>query len=186
MKSVAANIDTDSSTEFSAGTVDESMLSEEEREQVETFAREIDIANVDQVVRYGEAAQKNISDFSVSILKKVKTQDLGEIGDSLKELTVAIDATTEPEKKGLLGVFQKAKRGIGSIQANYAKAESNVDKIEKDLIKHKEVLIQDISMYQQMYELNTEYYKQLTMYIIAGKKALGVEFYSKETLFSKK
>ncbi|ADL34629.1 toxic anion resistance family protein [Butyrivibrio proteoclasticus B316] len=172
MKSVAANIDTDSSTEFSAGTVDESMLSEEEREQVETFAREIDIANVDQVVRYGEAAQKNISDFSVSILKKVKTQDLGEIGDSLKELTVAIDATTEPEKKGLLGVFQKAKRGIGSIQANYAKAESNVDKIEKDLIKHKEVLIQDISMYQQMYELNTEYYKQLTMYIIAGKKAL--------------
>lgn len=172
MTSVAASV-VEESSEFSAGTIDESMLSDDEKEQVEAFAKEIDIANVDQVIRYGEAAQKNISDFSVSILKKVKTQDLGEIGDSLKELTVAIDATTEPEKKGLLGVFQKAKRGIGAIQANYAKAESNVDKIERDLIKHREVLTQDIAMYQQMYELNTEYYKQLTMYIIAGKKALA-------------
>lgn len=171
MKSVAASV-VEESSEFSAGTIDESMLSDEEKEQVEAFAKEIDIANVDQVVKYGEAAQKNISDFSVTILKKVHTYDLGDIGDSLKELTVAIDATTEPDKKGILGIIQKAKRGVGSIRANYAKAESNVDRIEKDLVKHREVLTQDISMYQQMYELNTEYYKQLTMYIIAGKKAL--------------
>ncbi len=173
MKSVATNIGGESESDFSAGTIDESMLTEEEKQQVEAFAKEIDISNVDQVVKYGEAAQKNISDFSVTILKKVHTYDLGDIGDSLKELTVAIDATTEPERKGILGVIQKAKRGVGSIRANYAKAESNVDRIEKDLVKHREVLTQDISMYQQMYELNTEYYKQLTMYIIAGKKALA-------------
>ena len=157
---------------YSAGTIDESMLSEEEREMVDQFASEIDITNVDQVVKYGMNAQQNISDFSVSILKKVKTYDLGDVGTSLKELTVAVDATTEPEKKGILGVFQKAKRGVGLIRANYAKAESNVDRIEKDLRLHQNVLIQDISMYQQMYELNVQYYKELTMYIIAGKKAL--------------
>ena len=161
-------------TGYSAGTIDESMLSDEEREMVNQFASEIDIADVDQVVKYGMAAQQNISDFSVSILKKVKTYDLGEVGSSLKELTVALDATTEPEKKGILGVFQKAKRGVGSIRANYAKAESNVDRIEKDLRLHQNVLIQDVSMYQQMYELNVQYYKELTMYIIARKKALDL------------
>ena len=157
---------------FSAGTIDESMLSDEERAQVEEFAGQIDISNVDQVVRYGEDAQKNISTFSSSVLKKVRTFDLGDIGDSLKELTVALDATTEPERKGLLGLIQKGKRSLDSLRANYAKAESNVDRIEKDLIKHQGVLTQDISMYQEMYELNTQYYKQITMYIIAGKKAL--------------
>lgn len=160
-------------TNYSAGTIDESMLSDEERELVEQFSREIDIENVNQVVNYGIKAQTNISEFSTSILRKVKTYDLGEVGDSLKELTIALDATTEPEKKGILGVFQKAKRGIDSIRANYVKAESNVDRIEKDLLKHREVLEQDISMYQQMYELNVQYYKELTMYIIAGKKALA-------------
>jgi uncharacterized protein YaaN involved in tellurite resistance len=159
--------------DFSAGTIDESMLSDEEKEIVNQFASEIDIENVDQVVNYGIKAQTNISDFSVTILKKVKTYDLGDIGISLRELTVALDATTEPEKKGILGVFQKAKQGVGSVRANYAKAESNVDRIEKDLQQHRTVLTQDISMYQQMYELNVQYYKELTMYIIAGKKALA-------------
>ncbi len=169
MKSVTVNTD---KTTYSAGTIDESMLSEEEKEMVEQFAAEIDIENVDQIVNYGTNAQTNISDFSSTILKKVKTYDLGEVGDSLKELTVALDATTEPEKRGILGIFQKAKRGVGSIKANYAKAENNVNRIEQDLIKHRDVLGQDISMYQQMYELNVQYYKELTMYIIAGKKAL--------------
>jgi len=157
---------------YSVGTIDESMLSEEEKELVNQFASEINIENVDQIVNYGIKAQTNISDFSITILKKVKTYDLGEVGDSLKELTVTLDATTEPEKKGILRIFQKAKSGIGSIKANYAKAESNVDRIEKDLKKHRDVLSHDISMYQQMYELNLQYYKELTMYIIAGKKAL--------------
>ena len=158
---------------FSAGTIDESMLSDEEKVQVEQFANEINIENVDQVANYGMNAQTNISDFSVSVLKKVKTYELGEVGDSLKDLTIALDATTEPEKKGVLGLFQKAKRGVNSIKANYTKAENNVDRIEKDLRKHRDVLTQDISMYQQMYELNVQYYKELTMYIIAGKKALA-------------
>ena len=160
--------------EFSAGTIDESMLSDEEKEIVNKFASEIDISNVNQVVNYGIDAQRNISDFSVSILKKVKTYDLGEIGTSLKELTTALDATTEMEKKGIRGLFQKGKRSINAIRANYAKAENNVDRIEKDLLSHEAVLTQDISMYQQMYDLNLEYYKELTMYIIAGKKALNV------------
>lgn len=158
---------------FSAGTIDESMLSDEEKAQVEQFANEINIENVDQVANYGMNAQTNISDFSVSVLKKVKTYELGEVGDSLKDLTIALDATTEPEKKGVLGLFQKVKRGVNSIKANYTKAENNVDRIEKDLRKHRDVLTQDISMYQQMYELNVQYYKELTMYIIAGKKALA-------------
>ena len=157
---------------YSAGTIDESMLSEKEKKMVEQFASEIDIENVDQIVNYGLKAQTNISEFSAAVLKKVKTHDLGEVGNSLKELTVALDATTKPEKKGILGIFQKAKRGIGTIRANYARAESNVDRIEKDLVKHRDILGQDISMYQQMYELNMQYYKELTMYIIAGKKAL--------------
>lgn len=168
MKNVASTL----GTHYSAGTIDESMLSDDEKRMVEQFASEIDIENVNQVVNYGIKAQTNISEFSTAILKKVKTYDLGEVGDSLKELTIALDASTEPEKKGILGVFQKAKRGIDSIRANYIKAESNVDRIEKDLLKHRDILEQDISMYQQMYELNVQYYKELTMYIIAGKKAL--------------
>ncbi len=159
---------------YSVGTIDESMLSAEEKETVEQFATEIDITNVNQIVKYGVEAQRNISDFSISILKKVKTYDLGEVGTSLKELTLALDATTEPARKGLRGLFQKAKRGVNSIRANYAKAESNVDRIEKDLLNHETVLTQDISMYQQMYDLNVQYYKELTMYILAGKKALDV------------
>lgn len=157
---------------YTAGTIDESMLSDEEKEKVEKYSSEIDISDVDQIVKYGVDAQRNISDFSMTVLKSVKTHDLGEIGDSLKELTVALDSTTEPQKKGVFGLFQKAKNGINSIKANYAKAETNVDTIEKDLLKHESVLMNDISMYQQMYYLNVEYYKELTMYIIAGKKAL--------------
>lgn len=157
---------------YTVGTIDESMLSDEEREIVDQYASEIDISDVGQIVKYGVKAQRNISDFSVSILKKVKTYDMGEIGESLRDLTIALDATVEPEKKGLFGVFQKAKRGVGAVRANYAKAESNVDRIEQDLLSHESVLIQDIAVYQQMYELNVQYYKELTMYIFAGKKAL--------------
>ena len=160
-------------TEFSAGTIDESLLTEEEREAVEKIASEIAIDNVEQVVNYGIKAQTNISEFSTAILKKVKTYDLGDVGASLRDLTIALDATIETEKKGCLGIFQKAKRGIGAIRANYAKAENNVDRIERDLQKHRDVLTQDISVYQQLYDLNVQFYRELTIYIIAGKKALA-------------
>ena len=159
-------------TEYNAGSIDESMLSNDEKEMVAQFANEIDISNAKQVIQYGSSAQKSISDFSVNILGKVKTSELGDVGDALKELTVALDATTEPEKKGILGIFQKAKRGVDSIKANYAKAETNVSRIEKDLEKHQVVLTQDVEMFEQMYDLNLQYYRKLTMYIIAGKKAL--------------
>ena len=159
-------------TEYSAGSIDESMLSNDEKEMVAQFANEIDISNAKQVIQYGSSAQKSISDFSIDILGKVKTSELGDVGDALKELTVALDATTEPEKKGIFGIFQKAKRGIDSIKANYAKAETNVSRIEKDLEKHQVVLTQDVEMFEQMYDLNLQYYRELTMYIIAGKKAL--------------
>lgn len=158
--------------EYSAGSIDESMLSNDEKEMIAQFANEIDISNAKQVIQYGSSAQKSISDFSVNILGKVKTSELGDVGDALKELTVALDATTEPEKKGILGIFQKAKRGVDSIKANYAKAETNVSRIEKDLEKHQVVLTQDVEMFEQMYDLNLQYYRELTMYIIAGKKAL--------------
>lgn len=159
-------------TEYNAGSIDESMLSNDEKEMVAQFANEIDISNAKQVIQYGSSAQKSISDFSVNILGKVKTSELGDVGDALKELTVALDATTEPEKKGILGIFPKAKRGVDSIKANYAKAETNVSRIEKDLEKHQVVLTQDVEMFEQMYDLNLQYYRELTMYIIAGKKAL--------------
>ena len=159
-------------TEYNAGSIDESMLSNDEKEMVAQFANEIDISNAKQVIQYGSSAQKSISDFSVNILGKIKTSELGDVGDALKELTVALDATTEPEKKGILGIFQKAKRGVDSIKANYAKAETNVSRIEKDLEKHQVVLTQDVEMFEQMYDLNLQYYRELTMYIIAGKKAL--------------
>ena len=158
--------------EYSAGSIDESMLSSDEKEMVAQFANEIDISNAKQVIQYGSSAQKSISDFSVNILGKVKTSELGDVGDALKELTVALDATTEPEKKGILGIFQKAKRSVDSIKANYAKAETNVSRIENDLEKHQVVLTQDVEMFEQMYDLNLQYYRELTMYIIAGKKAL--------------
>lgn len=157
---------------YTVGTIDENMLSSEEKQLVEQYASEIDISDVEQIIKYGVKAQRSISDFSVSILKKVKTHDMGEVGTSLKELTSALDITIEPEKKGFMGLFQKAKRSVEAIRANYAKVESNVNRIEEDLQRHESVLVQDISMYQQMYELNLQYYKDLTMYIFAGKKAL--------------
>ena len=158
--------------EYNAGVIDESMLSDKEKQIVNKLADQIDITNADQIMRYGVAAQKGISDFSISVLNKVKTKDLGDVGSSLRELTVFLNSSTEPEKKGFMGLFQKAKKSVDSVRANYAKAETNVKQIEKSLEHHQVVLAQDISLYRQMYELNLKYYKELTMYIIAGKKAL--------------
>lgn len=158
--------------EYNAGVIDESMLSDEEKQMVDKLASEIDFTNTDQIMRYGVTAQKGISDFSISVLNKVKTKDLGDVGGSLRELTVFLNSTTVPEKKGFMGLFQKAKKGVDTVRANYAKAETNVRQIEKSLEHHQVVLAQDISLYKQMYELNFKYYKELTMYIIAGKKAL--------------
>lgn len=174
MESVTEQIDVNvKSTDFAAGTIDESMLSEEEKETVQRFVDEIDVEDTNKIINYGASAQLNMSKFSSELLKKTRTRDMGEIGDSLKELTVILDETTDPPRKGLRGLFNKAKKGINSIRANYSKAEGNVNRIEKDLKEHQAVLTKDIAVYQEMYDLNLKYYKELTLYIIAGKKALA-------------
>ena len=170
--SLKENMPAEETKAAAAGAVDESMLSEDEKKQVETFVKQIDISNVKLVNSYGASAQKGISGFSVSITKNVKTKDFGDIGDSLRELETAIKSTTTSEKKGLLGLFKKGKQKVASLIANYESAETNIKKIEKDLQKHQMALTKDIFVFDQMYDMNLDFYKELTMYIIAGKKAL--------------
>lgn len=159
-------------TVAAAGSVDESMLSPEEQKQVEEFVKQIDISNVKMVNSYGSSAQKGISTFSSSITGTVKTKEFGDVGDSLRELRMAINSTIAPQKKGLLGLFQKGKQKVTYVIANYESAETNIKKIEKDLQRHQQVLTKDVYVFDQMYDMNLEFYKELTMYIIAGKKAL--------------
>ena len=158
--------------EFAAGSVGESQLSAEEREQIEEFVKQIDVTDVKLVNSYGAGAQKGIAAFSSSITGNVKTKEFGDVGDSLRELRVAINSTVAPEKKGLFGLFQKGKQKVTYLIANYESAETNIRKIEKDLQRHQQVLTKDVYVFDQMYDMNLEFYKELTMYIIAGKKAL--------------
>ena len=158
----------------SAGSVDESMLSDEEKQQVDAFVKQIDVSNVKMVNSYGAGAQKGISTFSSNITGTVKTKEFGEVGDSLRELREAINSTIAPQKKGLLGFFQKGKQKVTYVIANYESAETSIKKIEKDLKRHQQVLTKDIYVFDQMYDMNLEFYKELTMYIIAGKKALEI------------
>ena len=158
--------------EANAVKLDESMLSEAERKVVDEFSQKIDITDSNQIMSYGSSAQKNIASFSESALKNVKTQDLGEIGEDLSALVVQLKTMNEEEKKGIAGFFQKKKRDIEALKASYAKAEVNVDKIVDKLESHQVTLMKDIAMFDQMYDLNLNYYKELTMYIIAGKKKL--------------
>lgn len=157
---------------FAAGSVDESMLTEEEKKQVAEFVKQIDVSNVKMVNSYGTGAQKSISTFSASITGTVKNKDFGEVGDSLRELRVAIDSTITPEKKGIFGLFQRGKQKVKYVIANYESAENTIRKIEKDLQRHQQILTKDVYIFDQMYDMNLEFYKELTMYIIAGKKAL--------------
>ena len=153
--------------------VDESMLTEAERKMVDEFSQKIDITDSNLVLQYGAAAQKNVAAFSENALNNVKTKDLGEVGEALSSLVVELkNFGQQPEKKGIAGFFQKKKNDLEAMKASYSKAETNVDKIVKVLENHQVVLMKDIAMFDQMYELNTKYYKELTMYIIAGKKRL--------------
>ena len=124
------------------------------------------------VLNYGAAAQKNIAAFSESALNNVRTKDLGEVGEALSSLVVELKTFGQPEKKGIGGFFQKKRNELEAMKASYAKAEVNVDKIVKVLKDHQVTLMKDVAMFDQMYELNTKYYKELTMYILAGKKRL--------------
>jgi len=158
--------------EANAVKVDESMLTEAEKKMVEEFSKKIDVTDTNLVMQYGAAAQKNIASFSESALSNVRTKDLGEVGEALSDLVVELKSFGQEEKKGLFGFFQKRKNQLEALKADYAKAEVNVEKIVKVLENHQVVLMKDIAMFDQMYDLNTKYYKELTMYIIAGKKRL--------------
>ena len=155
---------------------DMSMLSEAEQKAVLTFADQIDLTDSNQVIQYGSAAQKNIADFSEAALEKVKTKDLGELGDMISSLVVELKTCDEPEKKkGLAGLFQKAENSAQSMRAKYGSAEANVDRISGELEKHQVRLMKDVAVMDQMYDKNLEYFKELTMYILAGKKKVETE-----------
>ena len=154
--------------------IDESMLTEEERKMVDDFSKKIDITDTQLVLQYGSAAQKSVASFSESALSSVRTKDLGEVGDTLSDLVVELkDFGEEEDKGGIFGFFKKAGNKMETMKAQYGKAEANVEKIIRELEQHQVTLMKDIAMFDQMYELNLKYYKELTMYIIAGKKRLA-------------
>ena len=146
-------------------------LSPAEQSAVRDFAGQIDVTNSEQILNYGSAAQKNIADFSGAALGKVRTKDMGEIGEELSNLVIQLQGLDfdESEKKGFLGFFKKQRQSIAALKAQYDQAEDNVDKITAELEKHEVTLMKDIAMMDKMYEKNQQYYKELTMYILAGK-----------------
>ena len=152
--------------------LDESQLTDAERKMVNDFSEKIDITDSNMVLQYGAAAQKNIASFSENTLNSVRTKDLGEVGDALAGLVGELQNFGQEEKKGVFGFFQKKKNDLNAMKAQYAKAETNVNKIVEVLENHQVTLMKDVAMLDQMYELNTKYYKELTMYILAGKKKL--------------
>ena len=154
--------------------LDESMLSESEKKAVEEFAKKIDIMDSTLVLQYGAAAQKNVAGFSENALASVRTKDLGEVGKSLSELVGELkEFGQEEEKKGIFGFLKKSENKLETMKAQYSKVETNVDKIVRQLEQHQVTLMKDVAMLDQMYELNLKYYKELTMYILAGKKKLA-------------
>ena len=154
--------------------MDEKLLSEEERKVVEEFSKKIDVRDSNMILQYGAAAQKSVASFSENALNNVRSKDLGEIGEDLSQLVVELKGFgIGEEKKGLAGLFKKAGNRLETMKAQYSKVEANVDKIVQSLEQHQITLLKDVAMFDQMYELNLKYYKELTMYILAGKKRLA-------------
>lgn len=158
-----------------AAEMDTSMLSEADRRAIEAFAQKIDLNNTDHVLLYGADAQKKIADFSDSALATVRTNDTGEVGEMLVKLVNEIkgfgDAAEKP--KGLGGLFWNAKKAVSDMQTKYDKVEVNVDAIASSLEGYQVQLLKDISLFNHLYDMNTEYFKELTMYILAGEKRLA-------------
>lgn len=147
-------------------------LTPEEQRQVDAFAEQIDITSSQVVLQYGAGAQKKIADFSETVLGKVRTKDLGEIGEDLAMVVTELKSIDEEEEKTLFGLFRKNVNQLVSRRNRYAKAETNVNRICKVLEGHQRQLLTDAAMLDQMYELNMNYYKELSMYILAGKQKL--------------
>ena len=156
---------------------DLSGLTPAEQKAVLDFADKIDLTNSGVVLQYGAAAQKNIANFSESTLNAVRTKDMGELGDMVTSLLGELKgfSAEEEEKKGFFGMFKKASNNLQNMKIKYEKAEANVDRIAEQLEQHQMVLMKDAALLDQMYDKNLEYFKQLSMYILAGEKKLADE-----------
>ncbi|MGG7149799.1 toxic anion resistance protein [Clostridium neonatale] len=154
--------------------LDESYLTEEEKKMVDDFVERIDINNSNSILQYGVGAQKKIADFSETALSNVKTKDLGEVGEMLSNVVNELKTfEATDEKKGFLGIFKKPVEKFSQMKAKYDKVDGNVSKICTMLEKHQVQLLKDIAMLDKMYEINKVYFKELSMYILAGKKKLN-------------
>ena len=152
--------------------LDDSILSDEERRQVDEFAKQIDLHNSTAILQYGVGTQKKMADFSGNALENVKTKDLGEVGNMLSDVVTQLKGFDE-EEKGLKGLFKKPANKLEAMKAKYSKAETNVNKICEALEDNQVQLLKDISILDKMYDLNLTYFKELSMYILAGKKKLA-------------
>ena len=152
--------------------VEEPVLSPQEQQMVDSFAEKIDIENTNQILQYGAGTQKKMADFSDAALENVKTQDLGEVGDLITSVVGELKDFDATEEKGLFGFFRKQTNKLETMKARYTKAEGNVAKITEALQEHQLRLMKDSAMLDKMYEQNLAYFKELTMYILAGKKKL--------------
>ena len=155
---------------------DEPVLTPEEQKVVDEFAEKIDITNSALVMQYGSAAQKKIADFSDTALANVRTKDLGEVGEEIADLVVELKGfDVGEEEKGFFGFFKRQANKLEGLKARYDKAEVNVNKIAGSLEGHQVQLMKDIVMLDKLYEMNLSYHKELSMYIIAGKKRLQMD-----------
>lgn len=152
--------------------MDESVLSDEERRMADQFAQQIDLTDSSMILQYGIGTQKKMADFSESALENVRTKDLGEVGNLLSGVVSELKNFDEEEEKGFLGFFKKQSNKIQNMKIKYAKTEANINQICQVLENHQVQLMKDIALLDKMYDLNRTYFKELTMYIIAGKKKL--------------
>ena len=151
----------------------ENVLSEQERKMVDDFSKQIDIRNSAAILQYGAGTQKKMAVFSEEALEKVRTKDLGEVGDLLGDVVAELQSFDAAEQeKGIFGFFKRGSNKIEAMKTKYAKAEANVEKITETLEKHQIQLLKDAATMDKMYELNLNYFKELSMYILAGKKKL--------------
>lgn len=151
--------------------LDESMLTDEERKMVDDFSNQIDLHNSNAILQYGVGTQKKMADFSGDALENVKTKDLGEIGEMLSGVVAELRNFDE-EEKGFLGIFKKTSNRIDALKVKYSKAETNIARITEALEQHQVQLLKDVAVLDKMYDLNLTYFKELSMYILAGKKKL--------------
>ena len=157
-----------------APVFDESSLSEQERKIVNDFAEKIELSNSNVILQYGSGAQKKIADFSENTLNNVRTKDLGEVGEMLSNVVTELKSfDVDEEEKGFFGFFKRTSNKLTAMKAKYDKAEANIDKIAGALENHQVQLLKDVAMLDKMYELNKVYFKELSMYILAGKKKLA-------------